>query len=283
MKLHKLLFAYFLVIVFAPILIFAPFADARGFPHRPVYNNRPNPNPPVVNPSPTPPPPTGTTQFGFFLPPSGVPSAMAMKFTDEDFPSGNNAVIFWEGEFSDSQVLAGKEDAALTTFATGAKSASNIIVTLGEEQNCQGEPDPWIVGVDGNTNASNVLRIQHESSLIKRIAPNVKIAEDWNADDCGGSIPLASLYAGSQYVDIIGIDGFSIPGQPETWSQIFEPPIAALKGFGKPIDVLSEGSAENQSQFIADTVSGAKTYGLGLVMYFNQAPYSAPASTLKSL
>lgn len=202
-------------------------------------------------------------------------------FTDGTFIGGNNSVIFMEPPMNDSSVLAGKFDATLQSFATAASKYSNVILALGEEMNCAGSHDTWSVGYDGNTLASSILTIQHESTIARKYDPTIKIAQDLNADNCNGSYPTISYFAGSSYVDIIGLDDFS--DGSESWSQLFQPAINNLKGLGKPIDVLSEGASSNQSQFVSQTVIGATQDTLGLVMWFQENPYTAPTSLLKTL
>jgi hypothetical protein len=54
---------------------------------------------------------------------------------------------------------------------------------------------------------------------------------------------------------------------------------------GKPIWILSEGviPTDNQSQFISDTFSGAKTYNLQGVFYFNGPGWTLDSSAISTL
>lgn len=228
-------------------------------------------SPPPVNT------PTTSFQVGFFQGPSGVPSSYSMSFTDGAFVGGSNQVVFLEPPYNDSGILAGKFDGTLKTFSQSAAKYQNVIIALAEEENCVGNNYDWSIGYDGNTVASSIQTIQHESNIIRAYAPNVKIAQDLNADNCNGTYPTASYFASG--VDLIGLDNF---GSGESWSSLFQTAINNLKGL-KPIDILSEGSSGNQTQFIQQTVAGAEQNGIQLVMYYNASPFNAPVSTLSML
>jgi hypothetical protein len=236
-------------LVFLAIIAPAFPAFARGFHHRPSPSPVPTP-PPVVIPT-----STFTFQLGFFQAPE--PVSWNMAFTDAVFPSTpGNVVIFLEPPKTDAQIIAGQFDSQLKSFSTVAKSHNGqIILALGEEVNCDNS-DPWGGAYKGNTVASTIAAFQHEATLVRSIAPNVKIAFSANNDSCYGEPSASSYYPGSQYVDLIGDDGFDFGGQ--TWDSVFDHALAPLESFNKPLWILSEGvtSKDNQLQFVKDTFTG---------------------------
>jgi hypothetical protein len=288
------LIKYSLLVLLSPVIVFAclwigSVAEARGFQHHhqtapnPIVNRLTTSTSPIVNQPPT----ASTLQFGFFLPPSNAPSQWTMRFTATTFPSGSgNVVIFLEPPFTDSQILNGQFDSQLETFAVAASHYSGqVVLALGEEVNCN-SGDPWEIGVGGNTVASTIAAFQHESSIVKSIAPNVKRGLSLNNADCGTTASLQSFYPGDAYVDLVLVDGFDFGGQ--TWDQVFDSALTQANDFGKPVWIGSEGvtASDNQSAFLRDTYAGAAKYGVPVVMYFNQSPFnlsSAAISTLQSL
>lgn len=251
----------------------------------PVISPKPTSTLPIVTiPSPKP----TNLQFGFFQPPAGVENDITMEFTDGAFIGNGNDAIFIEPPMNDQAVLAGQFDQTLKSFAVSAAKYPNVILVLGEEENCQGNNDAWSVGYDGNTLASSIQTIQHEASVARSADPNIKIAQDWNADDCGASTPLTSYYAGSSSVDYVFIDGFNFGGL--TWDQVFDASLSQLGTLGKPLWIGSEGSVDNKSKFITDTFAGAKRFGIQGVLYFDSNSGggdwqldSAALSTLEAL
>ena len=194
-----------------------------------------------------------------------------MAFTSGAFPTGytGNLLVYIEPAYNDAQIVAGSMDAQLTSFATAAKSYSGkIMIPLNEEVNCD-NVDPWGYGVGGNTAASAIAAYQHEYTVLKATDPNLIIGYSINNVSCFGPSSLTAYYPGAAYVQFIGLDGFDFGGQ--TWSQVFNSAITQLQSLGAPIWITSEGavSADNQSQFITDTMAGMKTYNLGGFMYFN--------------
>jgi hypothetical protein len=296
------LIKYSLLILLSPLIaalaLWFGVAEARGydhFHHSGQMTEKPSAAPPTTHQ--TNPPsvniPTSThqsplsVQLGFFLPPSGVSSPWTMKFTATTFPSGSgNVVIFLEPPFTDSQILNGQFDSQLETFAVAASHYSaQVVLALGEEVNCDNS-DPWGGAYPGNTVASTIAAFQHEATIVKGIAPNVKIAYSANNDSCYGQPAASAYFPGSAYVDILGVDGFDFGGQ--SWDSVFDHALQPLQSLGKPIWILSEGvtASDNQSQFLKDTYTGAAKYGVPVVMYFNQPPFnlsSASLSTLQSL
>jgi hypothetical protein len=269
----------YLPILFGWLVFFAITAPAfpalaRGLHRKPSPVPAPVP-PPVVIPS-------STLQLGFFQAP--VPVLWNMEFTDASFPSASgDLVIFLEPPDTDAQIVSGKFDAQLKAFSAAAKlHQGQIILALGEEVNCDNS-DPWGGAYKGNTVASTIAAFQHEATLVRSIAPNVKIAFSANNDSCYGQPSASAYYPGSAYVDLIGDDGFDFGGQ--TWDSVFDHALSPLAAFNKPLWILSEGvtTRDNQLQFVKDTFTGAAKYNVQGVMYFSQNPFVLNSTALKSL
>lgn len=274
---------YLLLIV--SLLASVPFlAFARGFQNH--HHRMPTPPPPIIMPTSTPPVPLGSLQWGVF--PNDAPFSptlpWTMVFTQSAFPStSGNLVVFIEPQYTDAQIVAGQFDTQLKSFAAAAANHSGkVMLALGEEVNCDNS-DPWGGAYRGNTVASTIAAFQHEVTIARAGDPNIIIAFSDNNDSCYNQPPGAIYYPGSAYVDVIGVDGFSFPATPQNWDAVFDHAIVPLQAFHKPIWVLSEGSAQNQSQFITDSFSGAKTYDLAGIMYFNQTPFALGSVALSTL
>ena len=204
---------------------------------------------------------------------------------DDDLYQRSLPLGFWqpryfvEPPYNDAQITAGQFDSQLKFFSASAAKYSGQIrhTTLGEEVNCD-DTDQWGGAYKGNSVASTISAF-----------PNVKIAFSETMTSSHGQPSATSYYPGNAYVDLIGIDGFSFPSAPKTWAQVFDSAITQFLSYGKPIWVLSEGSAQNKTQFVTDTFAGAKKYKLAGFMYFNANVGgdwkidSAALATLKTL
>lgn len=244
-----------------PILVFA-----RGHHYRPIAQGPP-------------PPPSSLLQIGFFLPPAGVPSQWTQRYTDGAFPSGSgNLEIYMEPPMNDASIISGKFDAQLKTFAAAAKShQGQVVVAFGEEVNCS--TDPW--GGTHNTVQQTKDAFNHEAQIVKSVAPNVQIMFSVNNDSCYGLPSPSTYYPGSSFVDVVGLSGFNFGGQ--SWDSVFDHAIQPLQSLGKPIWAASEGSVDNQAQFVADSVSGAAKYNLPVVIYYNADQFKSTTAILQGL
>jgi hypothetical protein len=189
----------------------------------------------------------------------------------DGFPRGftGNLAIFLEIPVDDDAILDGSQDADLKLFAQGAaKYSAQIILALNEEVN--GNSNMWSGTVRENTPAKAIAAFQHEENIIKPIAPNIKFAYSVShrsvPESAGNS--LTSYYPGDKFVDVVGVNGTNLG--TETWDQVFGSALQTLSQFHKPLWILSEATVQNKTQFIADTLAGAKTYHLAGFLYFNQ-------------
>jgi hypothetical protein len=189
----------------------------------------------------------------------------------DGFPRGfaGNLVIFLEIPVDDDAILDGSQDADLKFFAQGAaKYSGQIILALNEEVN--GNSNMWSGTVRENTPAKAIGAFQHEESIIKPVAPNVKFAYSVNhrsvPDSAANS--LTSYYPGDKFVDVIGVNGTNLG--TDAWEQVFGGALQTLSQYHKPLWILSEATVQNKAQFITDTFAGAKKYHLAGFLYFNQ-------------
>lgn len=271
----KKLITYFLFLAFA-----VPFYAALGLSivfARGHHRQTPPPPPPVV----VTPPPSGFS-WGAFTGNSSVLGSWKGVFIGDgdsftqDFGQYRvPLVVYWESSLTASQIQNGTADSYLKQWAAEMKAYGQpIIFAPLDEMN--GNWNPY----SGNPAAYKAAWIRIHGFFS---ASNVKFAYDPNND----SVPatsnnsLTAYYPGSSYVDLVGVDGFNFGGQ--TWSQVFSSALQALVQLNKPLWILSTGSVENQSQFIANTVAGAKQYGISGVIYFDYQQFTAPASTLQAL
>ncbi|HWS46330.1 MAG TPA: glycosyl hydrolase, partial [Acidimicrobiia bacterium] len=138
-----------------------------------------------------------------------------------------------QAAYSLSAILAGRYDSYMAAWAQGARQyAGTIYLRVLAEAN--GNWNPWDPGVNGNTvseyvqawrHIRDVVRAAGASNIVWLWTPNVEFA---------GSTPLASIYPGDAYVDIVGLDGYNW-GTTQPWSSwqsfgaVFDSSIANLR------------------------------------------------------
>jgi Glycosyl hydrolase family 26 len=147
-------------------------------------------------------------------------------------------------------IVAGKFDTYITGWAQQAtRWGKPMLVRFAHEMN--GNWYPWSVGVNGNTSADYVAAFRHVHNLFAAAgATNVKWV--WSPNVLAGATSnLVSEYPGSQYVDMIGIDGynFGTATRNSTWvspSEIFSPTLKLLAklDLGKPVVVDEVGCGQ---------------------------------------
>lgn len=172
---------------------------------------------------------------------------------------GQTPMITWESwdwkgtadqpAYADARIVAGAYDSYITEWARAAKAyGTTVYVRWGAEMN--GNWNPWDPGVNGNTPAQYVAAWRHIHTLFAAAgATNVKWA--WTPiTEYGGSTPLASLYPGDAYVDLVGVDGYNW-GTTQPWSswqsfsQVFNPTITTIRTLTKkPLWIFETASAE---------------------------------------
>jgi hypothetical protein len=284
----KKLTTYLLFFAFAVplgVLIGASIVFARGFPrHQP----QPVP-PPVVTPPSTP----SGFQFGMY---NNEKDTQAGTYTGFFFGDGDDFTqdlasqkvsgpifAYWESNMTATQIENGSADSFLKKWASEMKAYGQpIIFAPLDEMN-----GDWSAYY-GNPTAFKAAWI-HVYNLFAGDS-DVKFAWDPNN---GPTNTIASYYPGSQYVDIVGVDGFDFGNTghgnvSQTFAQVFDSAFATVAQFGKPMWITSTGvySGDNQQKFVSDMSAGVKQYGIQGVIYFSQSPFvlnSTAFSTFKSL
>lgn len=173
---------------------------------------------------------------------------------------GADSILTWEpwrwgagaaqADFSNARVAAGTYDAYLADW--GARLAAwgkPVFLRFAHEMN--GDWYPWSDGVNGNASGSYVQAWRHVHDVVTAAgATNVRWIWSPNVP-YPGSTPLETLYPGSDYVDIVALDGYNW-GSSQTWSWWTSPTALFADGIGqarslapgKPILVAETASAE---------------------------------------
>jgi hypothetical protein len=172
-----------------------------------------------------------------------------------------------EPGYSLATIIGGDWDSLLTTWAKGiAKWGKPLMLRFGQEMN--GDWYPWSEGVNGNTAGQYVAAWRHVHDIfVANHATNVKWVWSPNVD-FPGSISLAELYPGDDYVNYVGVDGYNW-GTSQPWSawqspsQIFDATLAEVHTFTeKPIILAEVASAEkggSKAAWIAQFFSWLRT------------------------
>ncbi|WP_414171920.1 glycoside hydrolase family 26 protein [Clavibacter tessellarius] len=134
--------------------------------------------------------------------------------------------------YSNARIVAGDQDAYIRSWGADlAKYGKTVYLRYGHEMN--GNWYPWSDGVNGNAPGSYVQAWKHVHDLVvAQGATNVKWVWSPNVP-YPGSTDLASLYPGSDQVDVVALDGYnwgSAPGQ--RWTDpaaLFGPGIDRLR------------------------------------------------------
>ncbi|MFD2340905.1 endoglucanase [Clavibacter tessellarius] len=171
--------------------------------------------------------------------------------------------------YSNARIIAGDQDAYIRSWGADlAKYGKTVYLRYGHEMN--GNWYPWSDGVNGNAPGSYVQAWKHVHDLVvAQGATNVKWVWSPNVP-YPGSTDLASLYPGSDQVDVVALDGYnwgSAPGQ--RWTDpaaLFGPGIDRLRAVapGKPLVIGEVASSE---------VGGSKAaWNRDLVAYLQAQP-----------
>jgi beta-mannanase len=133
-----------------------------------------------------------------------------------------------------------------------------------------GNWNPWSEGVNGNVAGQFVAAWRHVHALFVAAGAS-NVVWMWNPMiDFAGSTPLAGLYPGDAYVDVVGLDGYNW-GTSQTWShwqspsQIFSATVATVRKLTtRPIVLCEVASSE---------VGGNKaTWITGFFSYLKKTP-----------
>jgi hypothetical protein len=162
-----------------------------------------------------------------------------------DYRDGTN-----QPAYSDAAIASGAYDTFLVHWADEAKQYGKpLFVRLAAEMN--GNWDSWDAGVNGNSPSDYVAMWRHVVDVVRgQGADNISWVWAPNVS-YPGSTPLAQLYPGKKYVDVVGLDGYNWGTSKatthwESFGQIFGPDLRTLRALasGKPIFLAEVGSVE---------------------------------------
>jgi beta-mannanase len=154
-----------------------------------------------------------------------------------------------------TDITNGKQDEYIKNFARSLKAyGAPVIIRFGHEMN--GDWYPW-----GHREHEYIQAYQRIVTLFRNEGvTNVEWMWSINANPLQG---IGNYYPGSEYVDIIGIDGFNFGTTQannswRTFQDIFLPAYTAVTKYGKPIIISETASAElggNKAQWIENMFS----------------------------
>ncbi len=175
--------------------------------------------------------------------------------------AGATPMLAWEPEdgagpvtkqpgYSLASIINGAHDALIGRWATEiAGWGKPILLRFAPEMN--GNWNPWSPGVNGNLAGQYVLAWRHVHDVFAR-AGATNVIWVWDPMvDFTGSTPLAALYPGDAYVDVVGLDGYNW-GTSQSWSdwqspaQIFAATLTDVRKLTtRPILLCEVGSSED--------------------------------------
>jgi beta-mannanase len=173
---------------------------------------------------------------------------------------GATSLITWEPwvwgaginqpAYTSADIAAGKYDAYLTQWGTAlAAWGDPVMLRYAHEMN--GNWYPWSDGVNGNTTGDYVAAWRHVHDVVAA-AGATNASWVWSPNiPYAGSTPLAALYPGAAYVDVVALDGYNW-GTSAAWStwqapaSLFDNGLAQLRTLapGKQILIAETASAE---------------------------------------
>ena len=193
---------------------------------------------------------------------------------------GATSLITWEPwawggglsqpAFSSARVAGGTYDAYLTQWGQAlAAWGQPVMLRYGHEMN--GSWYPWADGVNGNAPGAFVAAWRHVHDVVTA-AGATNVSWVWSPNiPYTGSTPLAGLYPGAAYVDIVALDGYNWGTSTgwSTWrapSALFDTGLAQLRALapGKQIIIAETSSSE---------AGGSKSkWNTALVAYLAKQP-----------
>ncbi|HEX2392738.1 MAG TPA: glycosyl hydrolase [Solirubrobacterales bacterium] len=142
-------------------------------------------------------------------------SIPVLSWSSQSIPSSLN-----EPDFQLSDVIAGRYDSYIRSFASAAKAWGHpFFLRFDWEMN--GTWFPWSEGVNGNNSGEFVTAWRHVHDVFSSVgASNVTWVWCPNVDWNNSLSKLASMYPGDAYVDWTGLDGYhwgTNPVRPGGW------------------------------------------------------------------
>jgi hypothetical protein len=182
----------------------------------------------------------------------GLPVASMREITEE----GAVPELTWEPwnftegvdqpYVSDAVIASGAYDTYIRQFAVAAEEwGSPFLLRYAHEMN--GNWYPWGASVNGNTPATYTADWQHVHNIFT--AEGASNALWVWCPNAGGPTPVAQVFPGARYVNIIGMDGYNwgnASGGWQTPSQIFSGLFQTVRSLdlGAPVLINETGSGE---------------------------------------
>jgi hypothetical protein len=125
------------------------------------------------------------------------------EITWEPWPAGGGPS---QPAYADAVIASGRYDAYIRQVATAARSFGGpLLLRYAHEMN--GNWYPWAASVNGNTPAAYVAAWRHVHDLFSAAGAS---GVDWVwAPNAGGPTPVAQVWPGAAYVDVVGMDGYN--------------------------------------------------------------------------
>ena len=164
-------------------------------------------------------------------------------------PSAQSVDLSSQSAFSDASLMSGTYRNFIKAWAVGIKNLG-FPVALNFAHEMNGNWYPWAASVNGNSPASFVALWRYVHDIFAQVGAN-NVVWVWSPNvSYPGSIPLASLWPGSNYVNWAGAIGYfwgtSNPSPP-SFSVVFGPTFAQIQSITtKPI-IIAETSGSNSS------------------------------------
>lgn len=114
-------------------------------------------------------------------------------------------------------IIAGKHDDVFVGLINSWKKVGYVTVDarIGPEMN--GTFEPWYMGSDPATVADWTAAFQHIANLVHSV-PGITVRTVWNPADLNYTAqPTVSAYPGDKYVDVLGVDVYSVMWPPQLY------------------------------------------------------------------
>lgn len=159
-------------------------------------------------------------------------------------------------DFKPTKITAGDYDTHITEWLTEAQSATKdaaILVRFAPEMN--DAVRPWSFGVNGGNTADEYIEMwKHVYQIKESVAPDVEFM--WTplvagSDGKGNSTEISDFYPGTEYVDMLALDGFNWGDVQnsstcgwQSYEDVFKAPVNEIKSLsgGKPWGIAEVAS-----------------------------------------
>lgn len=178
-------------------------------------------------------------------------SALLIAWEPWNWDNGVN-----QPEFKPNRITAGDYDSYITEWLNEAQAATEdaaILVRFAPEMN--DAVRPWSFGVNGGNTADEYIEMwKHVYEIKESVAPDVEFM--WTplvagSDGGGNPTKISDFYPGTEYVDILALDGFNWGDVQnsqacgwQSYDDIFKDPVQEIKTLsgGKPWGIAEVAS-----------------------------------------